>query len=80
MGCNCKASQYVRNTKKMFGYAPETRKNINIKERLKMLMKIIAIWVITLCFIPIVIVGFICFKLITKKEHIRLMDIITIRM
>lgn len=80
MGCNCKASQYVRNTKKMFGYAPETHKNISIKERIKMLLKVIGVWVVSFTVFPLIIIGFVCFKLVTRKKDIRLMDIITIRL
>ena len=80
MGCNCKAKQYVRTAKKIFGYASETRENIANKERVKQFFKILGVWLVALLLIPIIGIGALIYRVLTKKKDIKLMDKITIRL
>ena len=79
MGCNCKATDYVRKTKKYYGYEPETRQNIPSNEKMKMAMKAIFMWIILILAFPLVLIYFVFIKLFTKSKSVKLFDTIRIR-
>ena len=62
MGCNCKATEYVRKTKKFYGYEDETKENVSLKEKVKMVLNAIFMWIILIVFLPFFILYFIFIK------------------
>ena len=79
MGCNCKATDYVRKTKKYYGYESETRQNIPSSEKMKMAIKAIFMWVILILAFPIVLIYFVFVKMFTKSKSVKLFNTIRIR-
>jgi lipopolysaccharide/colanic/teichoic acid biosynthesis glycosyltransferase len=62
MGCNCKATDYVRKTKKFYGYDSETKEKVPIKEKIKMVLRAIFMWIILIVTFPFFILFFIFIK------------------
>ena len=79
MGCNCKATDYVRKTKKYYGYESETRQNILSSEKMKMAIKAIFMWVILIFAFPLVLIYFVFIKMFTKSKSVKLFNSIRIR-
>ena len=79
MGCNCKATDYVRKAKKYYGYESETRQNIPSSEKMKMAIKAIFMWVILILAFPLVLIYFIFIKMFTKSKSVKLFNTIRIR-
>lgn len=79
MGCNCKATDYVRATKKYYGYEPETKENIPTKEKVKMAFQAVFMWIIIILFFPIVLFYLVFVKAFLKKETISLFKTIKVR-
>ena len=80
MGCNCKASQYVRQTKKKYGYAPETRENIPTRDVVKMSLQAIAIWVVMILSFPIIMLSLLFLKVFKQKRGIKFFKAIRVRL
>ena len=79
MGCNCKATDYIRKTKKYYGYNPETKENIPIKIKMKMVIQAIFMWVMIIIGFPIVLFYFGFIKFFTKRKSVKLLNTIRIR-
>lgn len=80
MGCNCKANQYIRQTKKRFDYNSETVKNVSFKNKFKIVLKSILILFLMLIGLPITIAYFVISKFLLKNKRIKLFNAITIRL
>lgn len=79
MSCNCKASQYIRQTKKKFGYEPESIKNISGKEKIKMGVQAIIIWIMMIVGVPFIFLWGIFGKIFLKKKKFKLFNAISIK-
>lgn len=79
MGCNCKATEYVRKAKKFYGYDAETKKNVSLKEKIKMVLKAIFIWIIIIAFMPFFILFFIFVKPFVKGKMLTVFKSFKIR-
>lgn len=66
MGCNCKALNHVVRTKKYYGFEKPTKNNVNIANKLKMVLQAILIWFILILLCPIFIVVIIFSKIFNK--------------
>lgn len=80
MGCNCKASQYVRRAKKKYGYDPETHENISKKEKIKLTFRAIIIWVIMIVGFPIILLSLPFLKIFKRRKGIKIFNAITVRL
>lgn len=68
MGCNCKATEYVRKTKRFYGYKDEIKENVSLKEKIKMVLRAIFIWIILIVFFPFSILFFVFIKPFLKNK------------
>lgn len=68
MGCNCKATEYVRKTKKFYGYDSENKENVTLKTKIKMVLRVIFMWIIIIVTLPFSILGFIFVKPFNKNK------------
>ena len=79
MGCNCKATDYIRTAKKYYGFKSETKENISLKEQVKMALQAIFMWVMIIIGFPIVLFYFGFIKFFTKRKSVKLLNTIRIR-
>lgn len=80
MGCNCKASQYIRQTKKKYGYEPETIENVSFSKKIKLILRGLLIWVVIILLFPLVLLLFIFVGFFKKRSFITLFNAIKIRL
>lgn len=79
MGCNCKVKEYVRNTKRYYGYEPETKENISLKTKIKMVFKAIFMWIIVIVFFPFLILFFVLVRPFVKNKIMTVFKTLKIR-
>lgn len=79
MGCNCKATNYVRTAKKYYGYDPETKDSVSGKEKAKMFFQALLMWLLMLVGFPFVVLYIIFAKVFVKKKGIKLFGTIRLR-
>lgn len=75
MGCNCKAIEHVSRIKRYYGYEKEVKKNISLRNKVKMILKAFLIWAILLFLAPLTLIVFIFNKFILRRESVFLKKI-----
>jgi hypothetical protein len=79
MGCNCKASQYVHQVQKKFGYKSPTKENVSRDIRMKMGIEAVGIWILTIVFFPILLLTPFVVGFFKKSRKINFFNIITVK-
>lgn len=78
MGCNCKATQYVRGAKKYYGHESEINDKISFFVKLKTFLKACLIWIIILVALPIILFVLFFAKIIGIKRGVKIFKLIRI--
>lgn len=79
MGCNCKATEYIRKSKKIYGYESETTHNVSTKEKIKMVFKAIFMWIMIIIGFPIIVLYLIFSKTFLRRKKISIFNALKIR-
>jgi hypothetical protein len=79
MGCNCKATDYVRRVKRFYGYDAETKKNVSSKEKIKMVLKAIFMWILIIVMLPLLVLFFIFVGPFSNKKMVAFFNSLKIR-
>ena len=75
MGCNCKASQYIRKTEERYGLKSEPKRGAKFKTTNKALL----VWLIIIICLPFAVILPIIFLILRKNRKVKLFNTITIR-